>query len=285
MSGGAVRTALVSGGGKGIGAALVRGLLGAGHAVAAADADGDALQALVEAHPGAPLLALPGDLTAPGGAEAAVAATRTRFGTLDILVNNAGIGMPSLRADHWRRPVRFWEVTPEQWQRFLDVNSSIAFHLARAAVPAMREAGWGRIVNVTTSLGTMLREGNAPYGASKAAMESLAAVMAADLKDSGVTVNVLVPGGVTNTSLIGDAGIFDRNAMLQPEVMVAPLLWLVSDAAASVTARRFLAANWDASVPAGQAAERAGAPVAWAQIAAMPILPGGKRPEDVTSGR
>jgi hypothetical protein len=61
--------------------------------------------------------------------------------------------------------------------------------------------------------------------------------------------------------------------MLQPEIMVPPLLWLVSDAAAGVTARRFIAADWDRSLPAAQAAEKAGAPIAWLGIARMPIEP------------
>jgi NAD(P)-dependent dehydrogenase (short-subunit alcohol dehydrogenase family) len=98
------------------------------------------------------------------------------------------------------------------------------------------------------------------------------AVLAADLKGTGVTSNILVPGGVTNTALVGDhAG--DRARMLQPEVMVPPLLWLVSDAAAEVNAKRFIGADWDASLPPAQAAEKAGAPIAWVGIARMPIEP------------
>ena len=98
------------------------------------------------------------------------------------------------------------------------------------------------------------------------------AVLAADLKGSAITVNVLVPGGVTDTPLVGDAG--DRSKMLRPEIMVPPLLWLVSDAAGGISGRRFIAADWDASLPPAQAAEAAGAPVAWLSIARMPIEPG-----------
>ena len=83
---------------------------------------------------------------------------------------------------------------------------------------------------------------------------------------------MLVPGGVTNTPLVGDdAG--ERSKMLQPEIMVPPLLWLVSDAAAAVTARRFVAADWDSSLSPARAAEKAGAPIAWLGIARMPIEP------------
>ena len=96
--------------------------------------------------------------------------------------------------------------------------------------------------------------------------------LSADLQGTGVTSNVLVPGGVTNTALVGDhAG--DRSRMLQPEIMVPPLLWLVSDAAAAVNGRRFIAADWDPALPAAQAAEKAGAPIAWLGIARMPIEP------------
>src|SRR4030095_10557851 len=97
--------------------------------------------------------------------------------------------------------------------------------MARAVVPHMLRARQGRVITVTTSLGTMVREGYLLYGSSKAAAESDMAVRAAELEGTGVTSNVLVPGGVTNTPLVGDdAG--DRAKMLQPEIMVPPLLWL-----------------------------------------------------------
>jgi NAD(P)-dependent dehydrogenase (short-subunit alcohol dehydrogenase family) len=137
----------------------------------------------------------------------------------------------------------------------------------------MMRQGWGRIVNVTTSLGTMLNAGSPTYGPSKAALEALSAIMAKDLDGTGVTVNVLVPGGVTNTPMISDQAGFDRAKLIQPEVMVSPLLWLVSDAAAKVTGRRFLGVHWDTELPPEEAAEKAGAPVAWTSIATMPVTP------------
>jgi NAD(P)-dependent dehydrogenase (short-subunit alcohol dehydrogenase family) len=136
----------------------------------------------------------------------------------------------------------------------------------------MTRQGWGRIVNVTTSLGTMLNAGSPTYGPSKAALEALSAIMAKDLDGTGVTVNVLVPGGITNTPMVSESG-FDRDKLIQPEVMVPPLVWLLSDAAGKVTGRRFLGVHWDAALPPEQAAEKAGAPVAWTSIATMPITP------------
>ena len=119
--------------------------------------------------------------------------------------------------------------------------------LSRALVHDMMDQKWGRIVNVTTSLGTMIREGSPTYGPSKAALEAFSAIMAKDLSGTGVTVNVLVPGGVTNTGMVPPDAGYDRAEMIQPAVMAPPLNWLVSDAAGSVTGRRFLAVPWDPS--------------------------------------
>lgn len=273
--GGAPRVALVTGGGKGIGAAMVCALLAEGDAVLAVDVDGKALAGLgpsvpEEARGRLRTLAL--DLSDEGAPESVLEVADRHFGRVDILVNNAGIGMGSLRPDYGRNPVRFWEITPTQWRRFLDVNATMAFALARLVVPGMRGRRFGRIVNVTTSLGTMLRGGYAAYGASKAALEALSAVMAADLAGSGVTVNVLIPGGVTNTAIVhADAAL--RARMLQPGIMVPPLLWLVSEDASGVTGRRFLAVHWDAALPGAEAAEVAGAPAGWGAIATLPIEP------------
>src|SRR5258705_375839 len=141
--------------------------------------------------------------------------------------------------------------------------------MARAVIPSMLRAGSGRIVTVTTSLGTMLREGYVLYGASKAAAEAATAVMAADLAGTGVTANVLVPGGVTDTRIVPDAAVADRSRLLRPEIMAPPLLWLVSDAAAGVTGRRFLAVHWDSSLPPSQAAGKCGASIARQSIATI----------------
>ena len=97
--------------------------------------------------------------------------------------------------------------------------------------------------------------------------------MAKDLAGTGVTVNVLVPGGVTNTGMVPLEAGYDRAEMIQPAVMALPLNWLVSDAAGGVTGRRFLAVHWDPSLPPEEAAAKAGAPVAWTEIATMPIEP------------
>jgi NAD(P)-dependent dehydrogenase (short-subunit alcohol dehydrogenase family) len=252
-------------------------LLAAGVRVAGVDRDREPLEALAasagEQRNGDDFLTIQTDLTSDSAADEITKATRARFGRIDILVNNAGIGPGSIRPDSWQRPLKFWEITPDQWRRFIAVHTTAPWALANAVVPEMMRQGWGRIVNVTTSLGTMLNAGSPTYGPSKAALEALSAIMAKDLDGTGVTVNVLVPGGVTDTPMISDEAGFDRGKLIQPEVMVAPLLWLVSDVAGKVTGRRFLGVHWDPALPPEQAAEKAGAPVAWTSIATMPITP------------
>jgi len=271
------RAAIVTGAAGGIGRALVEGLLGAGIRVAAVDRTRDGLNAVTtaarEQGREANLLTIEADLSRDGAVSDLVQQARGRFGAIDILVNNAGIGQATLRPGNWQQPLRFWDITADQWRQFIAVHTTAPLLLAQAVVPAMTERKWGRIVNVTTSLGTMIRSGSPTYGPSKAALEAFSAIMSKDLDGSGVTVNVLVPGGVTNTPMVPLEAGFDRQDMIQPEVMAPPLVWLVSDAAGGVTGRRFLAVHWDAALPPAQAAEKAGAPVAWTSIATMPIEP------------
>ncbi len=270
-------TAIVTGAGSGIGRAMTLGLLGAGIDVVAVDREAPWLDELKGAVAASRLTGqlqtVQSDLSDPASFDRIAAAALDAAGRIDILVSNAGIGQGSIRADQRRNPLRFWDITPEQWDRFVAVNATAPLMLARAVVPHMLRAKRGRIITVTTSLGTMLREGYMLYGASKAAAEAATAVMSADLAGTGVTANVLVPGGMTDTRIVPDAAVADRSKLLQPEIMVPPLLWLVSDDAASVTGRRFLAAHWDTALPPAASAEKCGAPIAWKAIATMPIEP------------
>jgi len=271
------RMALVTGAAGGIGRALVGGLLGAGLKVAAVDRTADGLaelaQAAQERQQGANLLTIEADLAQDEAIAEIIAKARARFGTIDILVNNAGVGQATVRTDNRSRPIKFWEVTPEQWKLFVAVHNNAPMALSRALIHDMMRQKWGRIVNVTTSLGTMIRDGSPTYGPSKAALEAFSAIMAKDLAGTGVTVNVLVPGGMTNTGMIPNEAGYDRAELIQPDVMAPPLNWLVSDAAATVTGQRFLGVHWDAALPPEEAAAKAGAPVAWTEIATMPIEP------------
>ncbi len=268
------KVAIVTGAASGLGRAMALGLLAHNIDVAAVDRNAALLETLRQDTAGKPgeLQTIAADLAQPDSFDRIVSEVMQRRGRIDVLVNNAGIGQASIRSDQRWQPLRFWEVTPEQWNRFVTVNATAPIMMTRAVLPHMLQAKRGRIITVTTSLGTMVRRGYLLYGASKAAAEAAMAGLSADLEGTGVTSNVLVPGGVTNTPLVGEnAG--DRSRMLQPEIMVPPLLWLVSDAADAVNGRRFIAADWDRGLPAAEAAEKAGAPIAWMSIARMPIEP------------
>lgn len=270
-------TALVTGAAGGMGRAMTLALVRAGGRVAAVDRRGEdvaALAAEAEAELGAGrVLPLACDATDAAACEEAVARALEAFDRVDVLVNNAGVGMQTIREDYMNRPVRFWEAEVERWQRMVDVNFKAPFLLARLVAPGMVERGWGRIVNVTTSLDTMIRGAYTPYGQSKAALEAATSSWAKDLEGTGVTVNVLVPGGPTNTGFIPANAPFDRAALIQPEVMATPIAWLASPESDGVTDCRFVARDWDASLPA---AEKARAPAAWPDAGTQATWPGAR---------
>src|SRR6185312_11948968 len=218
---------IVTGAASGIGLAMTMGLMKAGHDVTAVDRNADALAELAKQAAGlkGSVHTVTADLTQPDSFAQVTGAALIKYGRIDALVNNAGIGQASVRND--RRPIRFWETTAEQWGRFIAINAAGPINMARAVLPHMLAAKHGRIVTVTTSLGTMVREGFLLYGSSKAAVESAMAVLAA--AGCGVTSNVLVPGGTTDTPLVGEAP--NRDKMLKPAIMTPPLLWLLSDEA------------------------------------------------------
>jgi NAD(P)-dependent dehydrogenase (short-subunit alcohol dehydrogenase family) len=209
-------------------------------------------------------------------ARRAVAAVAARFGALHALVNNAGLGMGIIRQDHMTKPVGIDEVSVEVWDRFMATNLSGAFHMVKAVMPRFRAARSGRIINVTTSMFTMLRPGFYPYGVAKAGLEAWTASLAGELDGSGITVNVVVPGGPTDTPMVPPESGYERAALIRPEQMAPPMLYLFSDKAAGVTGRRFVAAHWDSALPEDQAAYRAGAPAGWPDLARSPVWPGGR---------
>ena len=206
------RVVLVTGAAGGIGAAITRALIGAGHIVAAVDRDAAGLARLGAAsgyiHP------LVADLAHEAACREVVAATVKRYGRLDAVVNNAGIGVSSLRPDGEKNLPRIEELTTEIWDNFFAINVRAPMLLVQAALPHMRKGGFGRVINNTTSFRTMLRV--LPYGATKSALESMSAIWAAELKGDGITVNVLIPGGPTDTPFISDGAGWDRAKMLRP---------------------------------------------------------------------
>src|SRR5712691_530974 len=253
------RIVLLTGAAGGIGRVMTEALLASGHCVAAVDRDAaglDRLGAVAGAHGAADRLhRIAVDLADAAQCRHAVEAARTRFGTVDAVINNAGIGMSSVRPDAEARHPGIEELTPEMFDRFLAIFVRAAATLTRAALPSMKQRGWGRIVNNTTSYRTMLRV--LPYGAAKAALESMSAVWASELEGSGITVNVLIPGGPTDTPFIADGAGWPRDRMLRPQIMGPPARWLLSDESGAMTGQRIVAARWDASLSGPEAAARA----------------------------
>lgn len=272
----AERVAIVTGAGRGIGRAMALGLLGGGLSVMANDLDASVLTELSAEAKTDRLATLAADVGRDDSAAEILRATAARFGRVDILINNAGVSPNVLRAAGAKLPAHFWEVTPAEFRRVMEVNTVAAFLMTCAAIAPMRAQGWGRIVNVTTSLDSMWRKGMLPYGGSKAANEANCMAMAEELRGTGVTVNILVPGGPVNTRLVGTSfTAAERLQLIQPDIMVAPLLWLVSDAADAITGQRFIAARWDRSLPPAGAGAKCGAPMAWQQLGHQSIFPGG----------
>ena len=207
---------------------------------------------------------LAADMRDPRAVEQIVAAAKQRLGGVDVLVNNAGLGPGAIRPDFWNDKIRFWE-SKIDYQHFAQVNFLAPARLAAMLVPEMIAAGWGRIINVTTSLTTMFGRGCSPYGPTKAALEALTGVQAADLAGTGVCANVLIPGGPADTPMVPAEAARDRRQLIDPTVMAPVVCWLASTRSDGITGRRFLAAKWNSALEERAAAEQASEPVGWAR--------------------
>ena len=277
------KVAIVTGAAGGFGREMVRGLLAAGVKVAALDVDGKRLDELAAMHEESlgrgRLVTSRTDISRYEECEAAVAEARARLGGLHILVNNGALGMGIIRIDHMTELVEIQEIAPEIWDRFVTVNLSGAWYMTRAAIDGLLAQRWGRIVNVTTSFFTMLRGRFHPYGPAKAGLEAMSAGHAIEFEDRGVTVNVVVPGGPSDTPMVPMVAGFDRGTMIQPTAMVPPILWLCSEAGGAHTGHRYIAANWDTGADPEIAAEGCRAAIGWPDLAQNPVWPGG-RPDE-----
>jgi 3-oxoacyl-[acyl-carrier protein] reductase len=262
-------TVIVTGGARGMGRAMTLGLAKAGVHVVAADLassrpemgevrDAARLQGLEDK-----IVFVDCDVTQWSDCENAVAAARDRFGAVHGLVNNAGIGMQGFGHVQVGPRRRFYEHDAEAWRGAINTNVNGPFMMAKAIAPVLVAQGWGRIVNVVTSHFTMVMDGFSPYGPSKAALEAATVIWSKDLADTGVTVNALLPGGPGNTRMIPVEEVPDRSKLVQPEVMMAPILWLMSPKSDGVTGRRFIAKEWNPALDASAAVARAGAPAGW----------------------
>ena len=167
------------------------------------------------------------------------------FGGLDLLVNNAGIGMRTVNPRFLTDPQPFWEVADAGFRDVLATKATGTFLVSRAVVPRMLADGAGQVVTISMSESTMIRRGFVPYGPSGAAVEALARVMAADLADTPVRANVLLPGGPTATGMVpDDVGAEVRARLLDPSIMGPPIVWLASPDAAGVHDERIVARDF-----------------------------------------
>ena len=207
---------------------------------------------------------------------AACNAVAEAAGPVDILINNGAMSMGLISPYHMTELVGIEDIEPDLWDKFVAVNLTGAWNLTRAVVPGMKARKWGRIINVTTSMFTMLRGRFHPYGPSKAALEAMSAGHAQEFQPDGITVNVVVPGGPSDTPMVPAESGYDRAELIQPSTMAPPMLWLCSDEAGDVTGNRYIAAEWDPSKSIADNRAAAEAPAGWPSLAASPVWPGGK---------
>jgi 3-oxoacyl-[acyl-carrier protein] reductase len=176
------RTALVTGASGGIGGAIARALAARGAKLALSGTRADALQAVADEIGGATVL--PCRLDVADEVEALVPAAVAALGGLDILVNNAGITRDGLAM----------RMKDEDWNAVLRVNLEAAFRLSRAAMRPMMKARFGRIVSISSVVGSIGNPGQANYAAAKAGLEGMTRSLAAEVASRGVTVNCVAPG-------------------------------------------------------------------------------------------
>jgi NAD(P)-dependent dehydrogenase (short-subunit alcohol dehydrogenase family) len=231
------RVALVTGGNKGLGKAMARGLAEAGADVVIASRHEDELKAALDQ-----ILAGTGRRGAYRVTDVAVRAevkglahfALEKMGRIDILVNNAGMNAPQA----------IDAITDETWDRVLEVNLNSVMALTRELVPQMKERRWGRVVHISSVMGQVSKEKRNVYSATKAALIGLARASALDLGPFGITVNCIAPGPFLTDmpmSVLSDAEkkVFaDRTALgrwAEPKELVGPVLMLCSDAGSYVT--------------------------------------------------
>ncbi len=184
--------ALITGAGGSIGRGIARALAEEGAALALADISPEGAEACRRGieEMGGRAISFPLDVRKAAECEAAVRKMRAELGGLDILVNNAGvIGGPDFKLG-----LPLSDITEADWDATYEVNVKGVFFLCRAALPGMREAGWGRIVNISSRAGRQGREAIPHYSASKAAVINFTQALAREAARDGVTVNAVCPG-------------------------------------------------------------------------------------------
>lgn len=226
------KSALVTGASGGIGAAVARALHGAGATVGLSGTREAPLMSLAE-ELGGRAHVLPCDLSDATAVEALTARAVAAMGAVDILVNNAGITRDGLAM----------RMSDDDWQAVMNVNLTAAFRLSRGVLRGMMKARWGRIVQITSVVGTTGNPGQANYAASKAGLVGLSKSLAAEVASRGITVNCVAPGFITTA--MTDKLTEDQTARILTQVpmgrmgeaaeVAAAVLYLASPAAGYVT--------------------------------------------------
>jgi len=240
MTGQARRTAVVTGAGKGMGEAIARRLAEDGFAVAVVDVDTEnALRVASELKARGHSAIAVGDVDVSDRAQvdACMQQVREQLGPILVLVNNAGItGFK-----------RFMDITDEMWNRIMAVNLTGPFYCTQAVVPDMVGAGWGRIVNISSSSAQTGQEYMVHYASSKGGMIAMTKSLAHELGPAGITVNNIPPGSIVTPMMQGSAdkgNLGDLEALAkrlpvrrlgQPEDIAAACSYLCSDEAGYVT--------------------------------------------------
>jgi NAD(P)-dependent dehydrogenase (short-subunit alcohol dehydrogenase family) len=236
------RSALVTGGSRGLGKAMARGFAECGAKVMICSRSEEELQSAVrEISDGLDVEVryVVTDMSKRDEVDALAAAALEAFGTVDILVNNAGVNTP--------QPID--EVTDEAWDRVLEINLTAIMRLTRALVPAMKAQRWGRVIHISSVLGVGSKPGRNAYSATKAALMGLAKASALDLGPFGVTVNCIGPGPFLTDmpmSLLSEAekeefsNVTALKRWGQPRELAGPALMLASEAGSYITGEMLL---------------------------------------------
>jgi 2-dehydro-3-deoxy-L-rhamnonate dehydrogenase (NAD+) len=200
------RHAVVTGGATGLGYAIAQRLIASGGSVTVWDRDAATMQQAV-AQLGKGATGVQVDVSQHASVQAAVAATRQHAARIDALVNSAGITGPNTKV---------WEYPVDAWRQVMDVNLTGLFLCCREVVPVMREAGWGRIVNIASVAGKDGNPNASAYSASKAAVIALTKSLGKELADSGVRVNCVTPAAVKTA-------IFDQMTQQHIDFMLSKI--------------------------------------------------------------
>jgi 3-oxoacyl-[acyl-carrier protein] reductase len=238
------KVAIITGGGRGIGRAIARAYAEEGaRVILTASRQWNEIREEASLTGGT---AIQADVTKTEDVEKVVQTALSLHGRIDILVNNAARGMRYVSEDFTTTPALFWKTDPAIWRMIIDTNINGVFLMTRAVVPTMLQQHYGRIINISINQQTMVRKGFSPYGPSKAALEAMSTIWAKELEGSGVTLNMLLPGGATQTGMVPATLPRDQLArLLKPEVMAPAAVYLASDEAARVHGNRIVALEWN----------------------------------------